>query len=220
MPTLHLYDHCPYCIRVELALGLMGIKYDRVLYGYGDMTGPTKLVGKKMLPIWEDDAGKFHVESMDIVSLLQSYATAENLFKPASNRADLKEWWSRFTPVYSGLTRPRFPRLPVKDFAEKADVDYHRSKYDKQNVDLNIEMSKTSEYIKAMSALLEEFSEKILYSTECMTEGGVSLDDIIYLPWFRNLTVVKGLEYPTKLEQYTSAVCAKANVELYKQYKM
>merc|ERR1719397_895558 len=38
---LHVYDHCPYCVRVELALAFLGVPYTRVLYGYGDTEGPT-----------------------------------------------------------------------------------------------------------------------------------------------------------------------------------
>lgn len=33
---LHVYDHCPYCMRVELVLGLHGIQYERVVYNYGE----------------------------------------------------------------------------------------------------------------------------------------------------------------------------------------
>ena len=54
--TLHVYDHCPFCIRVELLCGIFGINYDRVVYGYGEGApaekhgygdGPVKLTGKK-----------------------------------------------------------------------------------------------------------------------------------------------------------------------------
>eukprot|EP01134_Creolimax_fragrantissima_P000449 CFRG0449T1 len=217
--TVHLYDHCPYCIRVELALGWMGIQYERELYGYGDMVGPVRLTGKKMLPVLEDTNGKYHVESLDIVEWVQNqFSTAETKLKPASGRADIKEWWARFVPVYSGLTRPRIPQLPLKDFAEKADVEYHRAKYTKQGVDLEVENSKSPDYIAAMGPLLKEFSEKILNSTEYMTEGGLSMDDVTYLPWFRNLTIVKGLEFPPALKTYTKKLCEKAGVELYTQY--
>ena len=65
---LHIYDHCPYCIRVELAFGLRNFKYERVVYGYGDRLGDTSikmlenpntydtgvvLTGKKELPVLE-----------------------------------------------------------------------------------------------------------------------------------------------------------------------
>ena len=51
--TLHVYDHCPFCIRVDLFLGWQGVPYTRALYGYGDMEGPTALTGKKQLPVLE-----------------------------------------------------------------------------------------------------------------------------------------------------------------------
>ena len=35
--TVHVYDHCPYCIRVMLALGWKGIDHDIRVYGYGDI---------------------------------------------------------------------------------------------------------------------------------------------------------------------------------------
>jgi len=41
-PTLHIYDHCPFCIRAELVMGLNGVKYTRTLYGYGDSLGDSK----------------------------------------------------------------------------------------------------------------------------------------------------------------------------------
>ena len=53
--VLHLYDHCPFCNRVELVLGWAGIKYERKVYGYGDMDGPKAIhpLQKKELPVLE-----------------------------------------------------------------------------------------------------------------------------------------------------------------------
>ena len=63
--VLHVYDHCPFCNRVEYLMQHHGIQYDRVLYGYGagadpEKTdgigygaGPLHLTGKKMLPVLE-----------------------------------------------------------------------------------------------------------------------------------------------------------------------
>ena len=33
--TLHCYDHCPFCVRVYLALGWKRIPYETKVYGYG-----------------------------------------------------------------------------------------------------------------------------------------------------------------------------------------
>jgi len=68
--TLHLYDHCPFCIRIELILCRLNIPYDRVVYGYGqgagadrkgydESGGPVALTGKKMLPVLEMGGRKY-----------------------------------------------------------------------------------------------------------------------------------------------------------------
>jgi hypothetical protein len=60
--TLHIYDHCPFCLRVELLMGHSGLDYERVVHGYGAGApegspgydregGPRILTGHKMLPV-------------------------------------------------------------------------------------------------------------------------------------------------------------------------
>ena len=55
--VLHVYDHCPFCVRVRVALGLKGIEHKLVFMGNDDVETPTALVGKKIAPIWVDDDG-------------------------------------------------------------------------------------------------------------------------------------------------------------------
>ena len=63
--VLHVYDHCPFCNRVEWLMQRHCLPYRRVLYGYGAGArpekcdghgygeGPLHLTGKKMLPVLE-----------------------------------------------------------------------------------------------------------------------------------------------------------------------
>ena len=37
--VLYVYDHCPFCNRVEYLLANAGIPYKRVLFGYGAPVG-------------------------------------------------------------------------------------------------------------------------------------------------------------------------------------
>ena len=64
---IHIYDHCPFCSRVILALGRLGTPYEKVLHGYGrgadpaacegrgydEGMGPAAFGGKKELPVLE-----------------------------------------------------------------------------------------------------------------------------------------------------------------------
>ena len=52
LPIVHVYDHCPFCVRVRLALGLKNIKHTINFLANDDIPTPTKLVGKKIAPIF------------------------------------------------------------------------------------------------------------------------------------------------------------------------
>ena len=81
LPELYVYDHCPFCVRVRVALGVMGVDYkvltltltltrwarptprpnpdpnpnpNQVIFmGNADVETPTAMVGKKIAPIWK-----------------------------------------------------------------------------------------------------------------------------------------------------------------------
>lgn len=52
LPTLYVYDHCPFCVRVRLALGVKNVKHLIHFLANDDVATPTKLVGKKIAPIF------------------------------------------------------------------------------------------------------------------------------------------------------------------------
>jgi glutaredoxin 2 len=66
---LYHYVHCPYCIRVRMALGYLKLPWSSHVLPYNDEKTPLRLSGKKMLPIIVID-GKAHNESLDIIALL------------------------------------------------------------------------------------------------------------------------------------------------------
>ena len=51
IPSLYNYDHCPFCVRVRLALGFKNIKHNLVFMANDDVHTPTSMVGKKIAPI-------------------------------------------------------------------------------------------------------------------------------------------------------------------------
>jgi hypothetical protein len=52
LPILYVYDHCPFCVRVRLALGIKNVKHNLHFLANDDIATPTKLVGKKIAPIF------------------------------------------------------------------------------------------------------------------------------------------------------------------------
>lgn len=66
---LYHYVHCPFCIRVRMALGFLDLNYQSIVVAYDDEKTPIELTGKKMLPILEME-GKAINESLDIIQLI------------------------------------------------------------------------------------------------------------------------------------------------------
>lgn len=52
LPTLYVYDHCPFCVRVRVALGMKNVKHLVNFLANDDIPTPTALVGKKIAPIF------------------------------------------------------------------------------------------------------------------------------------------------------------------------
>ena len=67
--TLYHYVHCPFCVRVRMALGYLNLKYESKVLPYDDEVTPVKLSGKKMLPILTHEIGPMN-ESLDIIAFL------------------------------------------------------------------------------------------------------------------------------------------------------
>jgi glutaredoxin 2 len=67
--TLYHYVHCPFCVRVRMALGYLKVEYKSKVVPYDDELTPVKLTGKKMLPILAHETGAMN-ESLDIIKFI------------------------------------------------------------------------------------------------------------------------------------------------------
>ncbi|MDD0852074.1 glutaredoxin 2 [Halobacteriovorax sp. GB3] len=67
MNTLYHYVHCPFCVRVRMALGFLSTEYKSVVVPYDDEKTPVDLTGVKMLPIMGLEDGTNMNESLDII---------------------------------------------------------------------------------------------------------------------------------------------------------
>ena len=125
--VLHVYDHCPFCNRVEWLMQRHGLAYRRVLYGYGAGArpdkcdghgygeGPLHLTGQKMLPVLEGpgvpcSAGRKGLpESMEICAFLIGQ---HKLVVPCeSGRTDLKRFTQELTELKPALCEHRMVRM-------------------------------------------------------------------------------------------------------------
>jgi glutaredoxin 2 len=57
--------------------------------------------------------------------------------------------------------------------------------------------------------------DKLIYSPEYCTEGGLSYDDIDLWSRLRSVTIVKGVQWPLKLRSYMDNLAVQGDVPLY-----
>jgi len=73
---LYIYDHCPFCVKARMIFGLKNLPLELIVMLNDDEQTPKKLIGQKMAPILQQADGSAVPESMDIVRLVDKYATS------------------------------------------------------------------------------------------------------------------------------------------------
>ncbi len=125
--NLYYYEHCPFCMRVLVTVGLLNIELDKKILLNDDEETPISMVGKKMVPILEKEPGVFMGESLDIVDYLNNQAgnklekNADDIAKVETFLADIR------IPSYS-LTMPRVISIGLKEFETQSAIDYYVKK--------------------------------------------------------------------------------------------
>lgn len=236
LPKLYVADHCPFCVRVRLALGLKNVKHTVEFLANDDAKTPTDLVGKKIYPIWVEDGKDPMPESMDIIKAVdadEAYGPT-GFFKPDSGRTDLKAWQKKFQRHMRILQRPRYVHdqsvlpefqqrdardyfikghfVPVRDDLDKA--AWKEMSFEEMEECYAQAMGMTDELVAEVNEGLKELDEMI-YSEDCCTEGGLSYDDIDLWARMRSITIVKGVKVPEKLAKYQENLSRKGDVPLY-----
>lgn len=237
LPTLYIYDHCPFCVRVRLALGLKNIKHDLRFLLNDDIDTPTGLVGKKIAPIFSfqsEHESYTMPESLDIIEKIDSNPIfgPVRLFKPMSSRNDLKDWQKKYAEMQRILQRPRYMMSVLPEFATKEAKDafvFNHSLHPYEKEEWKNKLSYEQRwalyheaYVISLKSIedgsltkaLEELND-LIYCEDYCTEGGLSLDDIDLWARLRSLTLVKGIHLPDKVNSYMKSLSTLGDVPLY-----
>ena len=231
-PVLYVYDHCPFCVRARLALGLKGVRHDVRFMANDDVPLPTSLVGKKIAPIWDDGSSAPYAESLDIVRNVDADEKfgPPGMFREMSDRTDLKAWQKSVQQPLRLLQRPRYVKTYLPEFVTRSSKDafvknhqlppYEKPEWksDKFTMDerwaLYNDQSNDAALIAEVNEKLKDL-EPLICCEDCCTEGGLSLDDIDLWSRLRSLTIVKGLVFPPKVRAYMDNLAEKGDCPLY-----
>lgn len=218
LPRLYVYEHCPFCARVRLALGVKNIKHELIWLANDDFDTPISLVGKKAVPIFVPPEGKPTGESLDIVSFLNSDPRFGPIgsIRPSSGRTDIDALFEELADPLRRLANVRFARtwLPEFTFREARDYYISRHQFKEPPFEYDVNFEKSPDYIEAIQKKLPQL-EEMIFAGDMVTEGGFSMDDITTFPKLRGLTIIKELQLTPKIEKYIEFYSALAEIALF-----
>eukprot|EP00978_Attheya_sp_CCMP212_P013761 scaffold34610_cov50-Attheya_sp.AAC.6 len=176
-------------------------------------------------------------ESLDIVEKVDTDERfgATSVILPATGRADIKAWQKSVQTLLRTLQRPRYVATGLMPEFQQLDgrhafiknhqlPPYEKAEWKAEDSSITMEQ-KLKLYAEAMASdpapLVEDLNAKlvelddIVFSEHYCTEGGFSLDDIDLWSRLRSITIIKDVQWPTKLRAYMDNLSALGDVPLY-----
>lgn len=196
---LYIYQHCPFCCRTLMIRGLKQLDIPVEVIMEGDAETPTRLVGKKAVPILRKRDGSHMTESMDIVHYL------DEAFPPRAITAApvpaIDDWASRaFKPAIT-LAVPRFTRGRFAELATPQARAAYTERETRAFGDLQALLDSTGEQVAALQPLLDEL-EGIVPAPG----GAIGDSDFLLFPILRSLSIVAAVRLGPKARAWYDAM--------------
>lgn len=194
-PTLYHYLHCPFCVRVRMSLGVLGIPYESKVLNYDDEITPVQLTGKKMLPIMIIE-GKAINESLDIIALLdQAQKLGTQSFIESTEFDAFNDTLNLIGGVVHNLAMPWW--VWSKEFTPSARAYFEEKKSVKRGPFSELVKNQDMYLEKAQEVMIEV--EKLIHPVD---KANISIKDIMLASHLWGLYIVPEWQFSPKLHQY------------------
>ncbi|QLS85636.1 glutaredoxin 2 [Escherichia coli] len=195
---LYIYDHCPYCLKARMIFGLKNIPVELHVLLNDDAETPTRMVGQKQVPILQKDDSRYMPESMDIVHYVDKLDGKPLLTGKRSPA--IEEWLRKVNGYANKLLLPRFAKSAFDEFSTPAARKYFVDKKEASAGNFADLLAHSDGLIKNISDDLRALDKLIVKPNA--VNGELSEDDIQLFPLLRNLTLVAGINWPSRVADY------------------
>lgn len=207
---LYIYEHCPFCVKARMIFGLKNIPVELVVLLNNDEATPTRMIGQKMAPILQKDDSRYLPESMDIVHYVDNL-DHQPLLTGKRNPA-IEEWLRKVNGYVNRLLLPRIAQAPFDEFSTPEARAYFVNKKEAAIGSFEDHLAHSAGLIKNISDDLRSL-DKLIQQPNAVN-GELSEDDIHLFPILRNLTLVAGVDFPTRVADYRDNMAKQTQVNL------
>ena len=198
---LYIYDHCPYCLKARMIFGLKNIPVELHVLLNDDAETPTRMVGQKQVPILQKDDSRYMVDKLDGKPLLTGKRS------PA-----IEEWLRKVNGYANKLLLPRFAKSAFDEFSTPAARKYFVDKKEASAGNFADLLAHSDGLIKNISDDLRALDKLIVKPNA--VNGELSEDDIQLFPLLRNLTLVAGINWPSRVADYRDNMAKQTQINL------
>ena len=207
---LYIYDHCPFCVKARMIFGLKNIPVELNVLANDDADTPTRMVGQKMVPILQKDDSRYMAESMDIVHYVDK-SDGKPLLTGKQNPA-IAEWLRKVNGYANQLLLPRFAQSAFDEFSTPSARRYFIDKKEATIGSFADHLAHSAGLTKKISDDLRALDKLIVQPNA--VNGELSEDDFQLFPLLRNLTLVSGVTWPTRVADYRDNMAKQTQVNL------
>lgn len=204
---LYLYDHCPFCVRARMIFGFKKIAVEQIFLMEDDKAMPTKMIGRKMLPILQKDDGDYLPESLDIVHYVDQLvepAIAQHAVSP-----EIDKWYNTVSTTVYKLVVPRFTQADFPELRTPEARAAYIEREERAFGDLNTLLKETHTLIVELEPHMDALDAWL----ETRNSNNI-MDDIIIFPLLRSLSIVNDLPFSTTILNYMKNIAQITGVTL------
>lgn len=207
---LYHYVHCPFCVRVRMAAGLLKHTYESVILPYNDIDTPTDLTGVKMLPIAQIGSKTLN-ESLDIIKELDTEGRF-SIEKMSQEISDLDSLLSKIGSDVHSLAMPYWMWTP--EFNSKS-REYFQTKKEVKRGPFSKLVQKRSEFIQNLELTLQELEKSL---TPYYKSSELGILDILIASHLWGMYIVPEFQFQPLMHQYLQSVALNCNFSYHEDY--
>jgi len=193
-----------------MIFGLKNIPVELNVLLNDDEATPTRMIGQKMAPILQKDDSRYLPESMDIVHYVDNLDGKPLLTGKQSPQ--LEEWLRKVNGYVNKLLIPRFAKSAFDEFSTPQARAYFVAKKEAAIGNFADHLAHSAGLIKNISDDLRALDK--LIAKPNAVNGELSDDDIHLFPLLRNLTLVAGINWPTRVADYRDNMAKQTQINL------